>query len=236
MTVKNKVLLLLIAVFISVCIGASAQEETTMPKHQLPEGFCYVHEVIDDVILDIRYAGNHNFVGEPIDGYNAPYAIMTTKAAEKLKEAADDFRAMGYRIKIFDAYRPQSAVEHFMRWAKDKSATGMQEEFYPEFSNKTLLVDQGYIARNSSHMRGSAIDLTLTDMEGNELDMGTCFDYFGKKAWHSYAGVTEEQAKNRKLLRRVMEENGFQYFYKEWWHYRYINEPFRDQKFNFPVE
>ena len=167
------------------------------PAHELPEGFCYVHELIDDVILDMRYAGTHNFVGDVIDGYEAPYAIMTVEAANALKEAADEFREMGYRIMIFDAYRPQSAVKHFVRWAYDEDDKRNQEEFYPEFKKKILLVDQGYIARNSSHCRGSAVDLTLTDMEGNPLDMGTCFDYFGKLAWHGAKGMTEEVVKNR---------------------------------------
>ena len=98
------------------------------------------------------------------------------------------------------------------------------------------MVDQGYIARNSSHCRGSAIDLTLTDMDGNPLDMGTGFDYFGKKAWHGAKGVTEEQAANRALLRRVMEKHGFRFFEKEWWHYKLLGEPFPDTAFDFPVK
>lgn len=202
----------------------------------MPDGFCYVQDVIPDVILDMRYAGTHNFVGDVIDGYERNTAILTVEAAEALKKAADAFREMGYRIKIFDAYRPQSAVWHFVRWSEDGDDVRMQAEFYPEFKKKSLLVDQGYIARNSSHMRGSALDLTLTDMDGNELDMGTVFDYFGKKAWHGAKDVSEEAAENRKLLKRVMEENGFKPFRQEWWHYRLQNEPFKTKKFNFPVK
>ncbi|MBR0228751.1 MAG: M15 family metallopeptidase [Clostridia bacterium] len=200
----------------------------------LPEGFCYVHEVIEDVILDIRYAGAHNFVGDVIDGYEAPYAILTVEAAEKLKEAADEFRQMGYRLMIFDAYRPQRAVRHFVRWAKDAKDTRMQAEFYPEYKKKLRLVDDGYIARNSSHCRGSAVDLTIADMDGNPLDMGTGFDYFGKLAWHGARGITEEQAANRKLLCTVMEKHGFKRFDHEWWHYRLRNEPY-SEGFDFPV-
>ena len=161
---------------------------------------------------------------------------MTTKAAEALKAAADEFREMGYRVMIFDAYRPQSAVRHFVRWSKDKDDMRMREEFYPEFKNKTLLVDQGYIARNSSHTRGSAVDLTITDLDGNPLDMGTGFDYFGKLAWHGAKGITEEQAANRALLRSVMEKHGFRFFEKEWWHYKLLGEPFPDTSFDFPVK
>jgi len=217
-------------------VAAGLAEEIPAPAHELPKGFCYVHEVIDDVILDIRYAGTHNFVGDVIDGYEAPYAIMTVEAAEALRKAADEFREMGYRIMIFDAYRPQRAVKHFVRWAYDEDDKRMQEEFYPEFKKKILMVDQGYIARNSSHCRGSAIDLTLTDMDGNPLDMGTGFDYFGKRAWHGAKGVTAEQAENRALLRRVMEKHGFRFFEKEWWHYKLLGEPFPDKAFDFPVK
>ena len=217
------------------CLTPAVGEDAPLPAHELPDGFCYVHELIDDVILDMRYAGTHNFVGDVIDGYEAPYAVMTVQAAEKLKEAAEEFRQMGYRIKIFDAYRPQSAVRHFVRWANDAKDMRMQAEFYPEFKKKILLVDQGYIARNSSHCRGSAVDMTITDLEGNELDMGTGFDYFGRLAWHGAKGVSGEQAENRALLRSVMEKHGFRAFEHEWWHYKLVGEPF-SEGFNFPVK
>ena len=216
-------------------LTAAGAEEGPVPAHELPEGFCYVHELIPDVILDIRYAGTHNFVGDPIDGYEAPFAILTNEAAEKLKEAADAFREMGCRVMIFDAYRPQSAVRHFVRWSGIAEDMRMQEEFYPDFKKKSLLVDQGYIARNSAHCRGSAIDMTITDLEGNALDMGTGFDYFGKLAWHGAKGITPEQTANRALLRSVMEQHGFKAFEHEWWHYRLVKEPFKDG-FNFPVK
>ena len=212
-----------------------AEESVPAPAHELPQGFCYVHELIEDVILDIRYAGAHNFVGNPIDGYEAPYAILTVEAAEKLKEAADEFRTLGYRIMIFDAYRPQRAVRHFVRWAQDADDMRMQAEFYPEYQKKVLLVDEGYIARNSSHCRGSAVDLTITDRDGNPLDMGTGFDYFGRLAWHGAKGVTQEQADNRALLRAVMEKHGFRCFEHEWWHYKLVGEPF-ETGFDFPVK
>ena len=217
------------------CLTPAWAEEAPPPAHALPDGFCYVHELIDDVILDIRYAGTHNFVGDVIDGYEAPYAVMTVQAAEKLREAADEFRQLGYRIKIFDAYRPQSAVRHFVRWAGDAQDMRMQAEFYPEFKKKILLVDQGYIARNSSHCRGSAVDMTITDLDGNELDMGTGFDYFGRLAWHGAKGASKEQAENRALLRAVMEKHGFRAFEHEWWHYKLVGEPF-SEGFNFPVK
>lgn len=215
--------------------GARGEEDIPLPAHELPRGFCYVHEVIDDVILDIRYAGTHNFVGAVVDGYEAPYAIMTQQAAEKLKEAADESRSLGYRVLIFDAYRPQRAVRHFVRWAHDAEDLSTQAEFYPDYKKKILLVDEGYIARNSSHCRGSAVDLTITDLEGVPLDMGTGFDYFGKLAWHGAKNITAQQAANRELLCSVMEKHGFRRFQQEWWHYRLKAEPFQEG-FDFPVK
>ena len=236
MTTHIKRTMIIMFLFSLLLPHACAEEEIPAPAHELPKGFCYIPELIPDAILDIRYAGTHNFVGDVIDGYEAPYAIATVEAANALKEAADEFRTMGYRVMIFDAYRPKSAVKHFVKWAYDEDDKRMQAEFYPEFKKKILMVDQGYIARNSSHTRGSAIDLTITDMEGNPLDMGTGFDYFGKLAWHGAKGVTEEQAANRILLRRVMESHGFRFFEKEWWHYKLLGEPFPDTSFDFPVK
>lgn len=233
MTKRVKVLLL-IALLLCIQPLVILSEAKDLPAHELPKGFYYVHEVIEDVILDIRYAGTHNFVGDVIDGYEAPYAILTVEAAEALREAADELRQMGYRLMIFDAYRPQRAVKHFVRWAQDTGDMRMQAEFYPEYKKKILLVDEGYIARNSSHCRGSAVDLTITDLNGNALDMGTGFDYFGKLSWHGAKGLTEEQAKNRELLCSVMEKHGFKRFDHEWWHYRLKNEPY-SEGFDFPV-
>lgn len=230
MTTPSKVLFALLILFMPcLCLAEDAE-------FVLPDGFCYVQDVIPDVILDIRYAGEHNFTGTVIDGYVDNTAILTKEAAEALSRAADTFREMGYRIKIFDAYRPQRAVKHFVRWSQDAEDMKMQAEFYPEFSSKKQLVDKGYIARNSSHMRGSALDMTLTDPEGKELDMGTCFDFFSTLSWHDAKGIAEEAAGNRNLLKKVMEENGFKPFQQEWWHYRLINEPFKTEKFDFPVQ
>ena len=233
---KARIERLLTLLLVLFPLFAPAEGETPPPARELPEGFCYVHEVIPDVILDIRYAGTHNFVGDVIDGYEAPYAILTVEAAEKLKEAADEFREMGLRIMIFDAYRPRSAVRHFIRWSKDPEDMRMREEFYPGFKKKSRLVDQGYIARNSSHCRGSTLDMTVTDLEGNALDMGTGFDYFGRLSWHGAKDITEEQAQNRLTLKTVMENHGFRCFKREWWHYKLIDEPYKKTGFDFPVK
>ena len=192
-TGKRRALLLTGAVLMMVfCLAGLAEEdveafavkENPIPDTGLytyPDGFAYVRDYIADVTEEIRYAGDNNFMGMSAEGYHANIAIMTVQACENLAKAADYFREMGYRIKIFDAYRPQSAVRSFLAWA-DSPDESTKAVYYPEFSSKKRLTDEGYIARNSPHMRGSAVDLTLTDMAGNELDMGTCFDYFGKAA------------------------------------------------------
>lgn len=201
----------------------------------LPEGFVRVRELIPDLIEEMRYASTHNFTGAVVEGYEANTAILTVEAAQALRKAGDIFRGMGLRIKIYDAYRPKRSVKSFMAWAANDDLS-TKEEFYPGIRSKMQLVDQGYIARNSAHMKGSAIDMTLTDLDGVEMDMGTCFDFFGPRAWHGARGLTPEQEENRKTLRGVMEQCGFKAFEHEWWHYRLVNQPWPDTNFDFPVK
>ena len=231
-----------LALCVLLALGALGEERDMTvsdaplsPAYDLPEGFVYVQDVIEDVIQEVRYAGRHNFTGTVVDGYEEPLAIMTEKAAVHLKQAADALREKGYLIKIFDAYRPQRAVRCFMNWSMSEDDGSTRDEFYPDYANKKKLVEQGYIARNSAHTRGSAVDLTLTDLEGNELDMGTCFDFFGKKAWHGAADVTEAQQANRQILLDAMREAGFRPFEQEWWHYKLVGEPFPETSFDFIV-
>lgn len=231
---SKALLLILFATLVMTGMGGSYAEEAS--DYTLPAGFVYVADLIPDVILEMRYASDHNFVGNVIPGYEANVAILTREAAEKLKKAADEFRQMGYRIKIFDAYRPARAVRYFVEWANDPNDIRMKAEFYPEFKNKQELLDLEYIARNSSHCKGSALDMTLVDAEGNELDMGTCFDYFGEAAGHGARGLTQEQRSNRKILLETMENNGFKRFDREWWHYRMIGQPYPDTSFDFIVK
>lgn len=199
-------------------------------------GFVVLSDVVPDIIQEIRYYSTYNFVGDRIRGYEEPCALMTKEAAVALKEVADELRAKGYRLKVFDAYRPQMAVDNFMEWAKDFKDTRMKKYFYPEL-NKDVLFPQGYIAEHSGHSRGSTIDLTLFDMNtGKEVDMGGTFDYFGELSHPDFKGnLTKKQLANRKILRDAMLKHGFNPLDTEWWHFTLKNEPYPETYFTFPV-
>ena len=198
-------------------------------------GFVLLSEAVPDAILEIRYYSTYNFVGDRIDGYEEPIAFLTKEAAAALKEVSDELIEKGYRLKIYDAYRPQKAVTHFMNWALDPGDVRMKAYFYPELE-KNVLFPQGYIAEHSGHSRGSTVDLTLFDMKtGKEADMGGTFDYFGELSHPDYTGVTEAQLANRMLLREAMMRHGFKPLPEEWWHFTLENEPYPDTYFTFPV-
>lgn len=206
-----------------------------LPSSLLPDGFVAVTDVLPDVLLDIRYHSAFNFVGEKIDGYNAPVAILSRPAATALARAAEAARVYGYVFRIFDAYRPQAAVDHFVRWAANTVDQKNKSVFYPDV-DKSRLFTENYIAVKSGHSRGSTIDLTLVDRRtGQELDMGTPFDFFGEKSHHGSPRVTGEQAANRALLKSIMEGAGFRPYSGEWWHYTLVDEPYPETYFTFPV-
>ena len=198
-------------------------------------GFVSLGEVIPDVLLDIRYYSSFNFIGERIDGYEEPVAMLTREAAQALKAVSDEAARQGLRLKIFDAYRPQKAVDHFMRWAADPADIRMKAYFYPEL-NKDEIIPQGYIAQHSGHSRGSTVDLTLFEMATQEdLDMGGTFDFCGEKSHPDYKGVSEAQRANRMLLQSMMVKYGFRPLSTEWWHFTLENEPWPETYFTFPV-
>ncbi len=198
-------------------------------------GFVSISEVIPDVILEIRYYSTYNFIGERIDGYEEPIALITREAADALRKASDTFVSLGYRLKIYDAYRPQCAVSHFVRWAEDTGDVRMQAYFYPGLDKK-LLFPLGFIARRSGHSRGSTVDLTLFDMQtGKDVDMGSPFDFFGDVSHADYTAITRQQYENRMLLRKVMLDHGFEPYEGEWWHFTLKDEPYPDTYFTFPV-
>ena len=214
---------------------ALAKVEFAARINNRPEGFVDLAEAVPDAILEIRYYSTYNFVGERIDGYEQPCAILTIEAAKALKAASDECVKRGYRLKIYDAYRPQRAVAHFVRWAANVEDTRMKAYFYPNL-DKSVLFAQGYIMEHSGHSRGSTVDLTLVDMKtGKEVDMGGVFDWFGEESHPSYRGITDEQYANRMILREIMVANGFTPLEEEWWHFTLKDEPYPDTYFDFPV-
>ena len=212
-----------------------AKGELSARANGRPIGFVSLAEAVPDAILEIRYYSTYNFVGERVDGYEQPCAILSKEAAKALKSASDECVKRGYRLKIYDAYRPQRAVAHFVRWAADVADTRMKAFFYPNL-DKSVLFAQGYIAERSGHSRGSTVDLTLFDTRtGKEVDMGGTFDWFGKESHPSYRGITEKQFANRMLLREIMVANGFKPIEEEWWHFTLKDEPYPDTYFDFVV-
>ena len=202
----------------------------------MPADFVVLAEVIPDVIQEIRYHSTYNFVGERVDGYEAPIAIITRQAAEALKGVNEEVMAKGYRLKIFDVYRPQRAVNHFIRWAKEVDNVKMKEYFYPEVPKEELF-EREYIMARSGHSRGSTVDLTLFNMQtGKEVDMGGTFDWFGERSHPDFEDITEEQKANRLLLREAMLRHGFKPLDSEWWHFTLADEPYPDTYFDFPIK
>ena len=231
---------------------SSEPGKTVIPEQDASQ-FVNITDVVPDAILEIRYFSTYNFVGERIDGYLQPTALLTKRAADSLKAVSDDVMRMGYRLKIYDAYRPQMAVDHFVRWAADIPDTLMRQYFYPEV-DKSLLFKQNYIAAKSGHTRGSTVDLTLFDMTTEkELDMGGTFDWFGEESHPDFGGnpetgvyngkpspvgrtITAEQFRNRMILREAMLRHGFVPVDSEWWHFTLKDEPYPETYFVFPVK
>ena len=216
---------------------AAPAAQAARPSPGDSSGFVVLSEVAPDIIQEIRYFSTYNFVGDRIDGYREPCALMTRAAARALAAVSDDVKQMGYRLKVFDAYRPAMAVDHFVRWAKAIEDTRMKSFFYPAL-NKSVLFKQGYIAEKSGHSRGSTVDLTLFDMRtGKEVDMGGTFDYFGRRSHPDFKGdLTAAQLKNRMTLRKAMMRRGFKPLSTEWWHFTLENEPYPDTYFTFTSE
>lgn len=215
-------------------------ESTTLPEDlpspQEQAGFVSVSDVVPDVLLEIRYYSTYNFVGERLPGYDEPVALLTQEAADALRAVSDELVAQGYRLKIYDAYRPQQSVDRFKAWAKDLDNTRMKPYFYPE-RDKSVLFKEGYISSHSGHSRGSTVDLTLFDMAtGKEVDMGGTFDWFDPLSHANRTeGLTDQQIANRALLRDAMTSHGFKSMSTEWWHFTLQNEPYPDTYFDFPV-
>ncbi len=200
-----------------------------------PSGFVLLADFVPGIIQEIRYYSTYNFIGDRIDGYEEPCALLTKEAARALRSVSNEMMVRGYRLKVFDAYRPARAVKHFVLWGLEDQDIRMKPYFYPELQKQELF-SKGYIATESSHSRGSTVELTLLDMEtGKELDMGSPFDLFGEMSHPDYKGITDEQYENRMTLRQVMLRNGFEPLDCEWWHFTLAGEPYPDTYFDFPV-
>lgn len=200
-----------------------------------PSGFVVLADFVPSVIQEIRYHSTYNFIGERIDGYEEPCALITIEAARALKNVSNELLVQGYRLKVFDAYRPACAVKQFVLWGLEDQDIRMKPYFYPQ-QQKQELFEKGYIASRSSHSRGSAVDLTLLDMKtGKEVDMGSPFDLFSELSHPDNKSISQEQYENRMTLQRAMMRAGFEPIYCEWWHFMLKNEPYPDTYFEFPV-
>lgn len=216
----------------------AAGGETWSPPAEVPAGlppaFTYA-DSIPGIRVDLRYLGDDNFVGQRVDGYEANRLVMTRAAATALARVQAELAPMGLGLLVYDAYRPQPAVDHFVRWAEDAADTRMKADYYPDVA-KDRLFAEGYIAAKSGHSRGSTVDLALVELgSGEPLDMGTAWDFFGEESWVTWEGATAQQRANRMLLRSVMLNHGFTPYEKEWWHFRLADEPFPDTYFEAPI-
>ena len=200
-----------------------------------PSGFVLLSDHVPHIVQEIRYYSTYNFMGERVDGYEEPCALLTKEAARALKAVSGELIVQGYRLKVFDAYRPACAVRSFVLWGIEDQDIRMKEYFYPDLEKQELFT-KGYIASRSTHSRGSTVDLTLFDMKtGKEADMGSPFDLFSEISHPDYKGITDEQYENRMTLRNAMIRNGFEPLDCEWWHFTLKDEPYPDTYFEFPV-
>jgi D-alanyl-D-alanine dipeptidase len=228
-------------------------------QNAMPENFVDIQKAIPTIVLDIRYHTDHNFLGTKVDGYEAPKCLVTAPAAEALAKVQAELQEMSLSLKIYDCYRPQRAVNHFVRWARDVGDTKTRAEFYPTVDKRHLFRD-GYIAEKSGHSRGSTIDLTIVPVptpaqEGytagqplqacylpaakrfrdNGIDMGTGFDCFHELSHPGNLKMGVQQRANRLLLKTLMDRYGFKNYDQEWWHFTLRNEPYPDTYFDFSV-
>jgi len=201
------------------------------------EDFVDLKELMPNLRSDLRYYGSNNFVGTPIDGYNAPRVLLTKEAATALKKVQDELERLGFGLLVYDAYRPQRATDHFMKWAEDASDTSTKMEYYPNIDKQDLFA-KGYISTNSGHSRGSTVDLTIVSLKTKQiLNMGSPYDLFDDVSSTQHtATISKNQHSLRLLLKRRMEKHGWKSYSQEWWHFTLIDEPYPNTYFDFPVE
>jgi len=221
-------------VFVSLLGFTNIFKTTYKPPSK--KDFVSLKTAIPNLKFDLRYYGSHNFVGKPIDGYNTPKCFLTKEAAHALKKVQTDLEEIGFGLLIYDAYRPQRAVNHFIKWARDRNDTLMKAEFYPGIAKKELF-KKGYIATKSGHSRGSTVDLTLIYLKTQQpLDMGSAYDLFDDISGINAKNISQNQHNLRILLKNSMQKHGFRPYKKEWWHFTLRNEPYSNIYFDFPIE
>ena len=232
----------------TVLAGCAAPTVPPQPAGALPPGFVHLHAVVPDALQDMRYHGSHNFLGRPVAGYGSPTCILTERAARALRAAQEQLRLRGLTIKVFDCYRPQTAVNDFVRWGADLADQATKAAYYPSVP-KAELFQRGYIAEKSGHSRGSTVDLTLVVVDGlraakvlrgpladgQEVDMGSPFDMFDVRSHTENADLSPDVQHNRRWLRALLAQQGFRNLPEEWWHYTLADEPFPDRYFDFAV-
>ena len=203
--------------------------------NNLEDGFVYLNDTDDSIIVDLKYYSTENFTGQFVEGYLSNNAILTKESALALSNAQDDFNKLGYSLILYDAYRPQRSVDFFVQWSKNPYDTINKRIYYPD-TKKSELFELGYIAYKSGHSRGSTVDVSLVEVSTNkELDMGTIFDYFGVESHTFFDDISENQKSNRFILHEIMSNNGFKNYSKEWWHFTLENEPYQ-KYFDFLVK
>lgn len=201
----------------------------------MENGFLFLDEMLHGVRWDAKYATWDNFTGKPVDGYEVNRIIGTKAVAFALREAQIHAATLGYGLLLWDGYRPKTAVDCFLRWAAQPEDNLTKEKYYPNIE-RAELITKGYVASQSSHSRGSTIDLTLYHLDTGELvSMGSNFDFMDERSHHTAKGIGNAEAQNRRCLRKIMESSGFQSYRFEWWHYKLIDEPYPDTYFNFAV-
>ena len=204
-------------------------------NNNLEDGFVYLKDIDDSIIVDLKYYSNENFTGQYVEGYLSNNAILTKESALALSDAQDDFNKLGYSLILYDAYRPQRAVNFFVQWSNNFHDTINKRIYYPNIK-KSELFEFGYIAYKSGHSRGSTVDVSLIEISTNKLlDMGTIFDYFGVESHNFFDDISEKQKSNRLILYEIMSDNGFKNYSKEWWHFTLKNEPYQ-KYFDFLVK
>jgi D-alanyl-D-alanine dipeptidase len=227
------VIFVVLFTLVSFKAGSEKSEYSPLPLHK---DFVYLKDIMPNLRSDLRYYGSNNFIGHPVDGYNQPKLILTKEAAYALKEVQEELERIGFGLLVYDAYRPQRATDHFVRWAKDASDTLMKVQYYPNIDKKDLF-SLGYVSVKSGHSRGSTVDLTIVSLKTKHiLNMGSEYDLFDEISHVDNTTITNNQRSLRLLLKRRMEKHGFKSYEKEWWHFTLENEPFPNTYFDFPVE